>query len=32
MLAWLYWDADDQRVKALGLSWDEVDSKTVRVS
>ena len=28
MLAWLHWDADDQRVKALGLSWDEVDSRT----
>jgi TolB-like protein/class 3 adenylate cyclase len=26
-LAYIYWDADDQRRKALGLSWDEVGAK-----
>ena len=26
-LAWLYWNADDQRVTALGLSRDELDDK-----
>jgi tetratricopeptide (TPR) repeat protein len=30
-LAWLFWDLDDQRAKALGLSWekyDEIEAKT----
>jgi adenylate cyclase len=26
-LAWVYWDADEPRRKALGLSWDEIDAK-----
>lgn len=26
-LAWVYWNADDPRAKALGLSWDEIDTK-----
>ena len=25
-LAWIYWDADDGRVKAMGVTWDEVDA------
>jgi TolB-like protein/class 3 adenylate cyclase len=26
-LAWLYWDMDEVRAKALGLSWDEVSRR-----
>ena len=26
-LAWVYWNADEARLKALGLSWDEIDAK-----
>lgn len=26
-LAWLHWDADDQRAKALGLSWAGIEGK-----
>jgi TolB-like protein/class 3 adenylate cyclase len=26
-LAWVYWNADDQRNKALGLSWEESEAK-----
>ena len=26
-LAWMHWDADEQRAKAMGLSEDELDSK-----
>ena len=26
-LAWLYWNADEARLKALGLSWDEQEAK-----
>jgi adenylate cyclase len=26
-MAWLYWDADDARRRALGLSWPEIDER-----
>jgi TolB-like protein/class 3 adenylate cyclase len=26
-LAWAYWDTDGERAKALGLSWDEINTK-----
>ena len=26
-LAWAYWNVDEERLKALGLSWDELNAK-----
>jgi adenylate cyclase len=26
-MAWLYWDADDARRQALGLTWEEIDDR-----